>query len=924
MRADLSGQSALSTLRKIVIIVVIIVVLFVSAGVALTLSVRSSTTTSTNTTRTISSNQETSSSAIIPSQSTSLSSLSVGSSSESSLSSSGSSRNSSADFTLDLSRGTLLTGNDILNGLQNVLGNPTISDMVYDPLNDQTYGVDTDQQLVVLNSTGGIVSISDLPSFSVAANANASIYTGKYMVVDSSNGNLYATSFANYANEENEYAPTNVTVISTSSDSIIANIVIGGNTSTTGSALGIAYDNSTNQIFVAMENAALSSAYVAVIDASTNTLTGKIAVGDAVSGVAYDPSDGYLYVSSHFTDAIIGINPSTQQIVSNMSFSFCTLFCTQSVGPGSLYYNQGSIYATASPYAPIANVSAIDPATSSVTANFSIPSGYVESLAFGSDDIYAMGSVSISNATSGATGSGTTVFQISTSNYSSTGSVYIDAGVNPAMALDPRDSVLYVGDGLYSSVDLVNSTMLTLTGSIPVAFEPGPISLDESNGNIYVGNELANDLAVVNGSTNKVEGYITVPSVPSQVTWDPVNSELYVLTNWQNTLLDSYSAMGANGTNDLTVINGSSNSIMGMVPVGNNPMNFAIDYYDDQIAVSDYGALNSTTGNLSGAAVTFVNGTSNTVSSVVNLPASPDGVSFDPYVGDVFAQYWNNSTNEIVVEVLNDTSGSVIAAVSLNGVAGSDPPLDYHISPQQSDSSEAMQSGESFPQYLLDELESESNCYQILQELKDEIGNSGNEMAAALALPFRASLSGECPESDLQEVFGYFSQLLGGVAGGYYSDLGSSLAGGDIFVANPSTDSIADINDTSNVFRSNITLSTSPFVGFYVNPTNSLYFLDLGGSPSVTVINPDTDKVTATSNVGNDPIAVQYDNSTKQLFVVDMGDLDVAVVNPVTNQVTGYIDVGMLPGNELYDPLNGDLYVCNLGSGTLSIILMKN
>ena len=147
------------------------------------------------------------------------------------------------------------------------------------------------------------------------------------------------------------------------------------------------------------------------------------------------------------------------------------------------------------------------------------------------------------------------------------------------------------------------------------------------------------------------------------------------------------------------------------------------------------------------------------------------------------------------------------------------------------------------------------------------------------------------------------------------------MAGGDIFVADPLTQSIADVNDTSNSLRGNITLAGSAFTGIYVNSTGEIYSLEYAGSGTdVAVINPATDQVSARINTGVFSLSLQYDNSTNQLFVVDMTDSSVAVINLSTNQVTGYISVGFQPGNELYDALNGNLYVCNMASGTLSVI----
>jgi hypothetical protein len=99
-------------------------------------------------------------------------------------------------------------------------------------------------------------------------------------------------------------------------------------------------------------------------------------------------------------------------------------------------------------------------------------------------------------------------------------------------------------------------------------------------------------------------------------------------------------------------------------------------------------------------------------------------------------------------------------------------------------------------------------------------------------------------------------------------DLGK-LFSVNFFSVSQEPDLVADINNTANTIRDNITFGSSPLVSFYVNSTRGLYYLDYGGIPSVTVANPKTDQVTATISAGLNPISLQYDNSTNQLLVTD-------------------------------------------------------
>ena len=251
---------------------------------------------------------------------------------------------------------------------------------------------------------------------------------------------------------------------------------------------------------------------------------------------------------------------------------------------------------------------------------------------------------------------------------------FLNAGQNaPSFVFDSNNTDLYFGDDLYSTLDVLDSSNNTFLPPIPFAFSPGPIDLDRTNGNIYVGNSLANDIAVVNGSTNKIETDISVPGVPSEIMWDSLNSLLYVLTDGENFLQTPYSSLGGNGTNDLSIINCTSNSIMGTLPVGSDPLDLALDFYNGQLSISNYGFVNLSSGNLTGSGVTIVNTTSNTVSSFTGLSDSLGGIIFDSYVGDFYVQYWTENITGVVA--LNSSTGSIIATIPIGPypASGSDP-----------------------------------------------------------------------------------------------------------------------------------------------------------------------------------------------------------------------------------------------------------
>jgi len=84
----------------------------------------------------------------------------------------------------------------------------------------------------------------------------------------------------------------------------IGNITVGS------APAGVAYDSSNGYVYVANS----ASDTVSVINGATNTVIASIAVGSGPWGVAYDPSNGYLYVTNYYSGTVSIISTSTQAI----------------------------------------------------------------------------------------------------------------------------------------------------------------------------------------------------------------------------------------------------------------------------------------------------------------------------------------------------------------------------------------------------------------------------------------------------------------------------------------------------------------------------------------------------------------------------------------------------------------------------------
>jgi 40-residue YVTN family beta-propeller repeat len=98
---------------------------------------------------------------------------------------------------------------------------------------------------------------------------------------------------------------------------LLNNTLINGNFVNTVNGLGpwgIAYDPSNGYLYVAD----YGSDTVSVIDGATNTVIAKITVGIYPKGVAYDPSNGYIYVTDYLSNTVSVINGANNTVIATI------------------------------------------------------------------------------------------------------------------------------------------------------------------------------------------------------------------------------------------------------------------------------------------------------------------------------------------------------------------------------------------------------------------------------------------------------------------------------------------------------------------------------------------------------------------------------------------------------------------------------
>jgi YVTN family beta-propeller protein len=327
-----------------------------------------------------------------------------------------------------------------------------------------------------------------------------------------------------------------------------------------------------------------------------------------------------------------------------------------------------------------------------------------------------------------------------------------------------------------------------------VADSPSPFSLANSNlvessglpKEIYVANfnyEGQGNLSVINGSTNKVIGAIGVGSEPYGGAYDPQNKEIYITDYGELSTV-------------VSVINSTTNKVIKTIvsSSGSQAVGAAYDSHNHDVYVANFGS----------STVSVINTRTNRVFATIDVGPSggggPSAIVFDPHNNDLYATGGND---ESAVFVISDSTNSVIQTIS-----------------------------DCFDPTCFD-----SPLAEALNPINDElyVANFGDNAVAVFSCKNNSALT-TVPVGDAPD----------GVA--------FDASNKDMYVANYLSHSVSVIN-TKNSVIATINVGNDPSGLGYDSQNEEMYVANYA-SKSVSVISGKTNKVVDTITVGNDPIGV--------------------------------------------------------------------
>jgi len=174
-----------------------------------------------------------------------------------------------------------------------------------------------------------------------------------------------------------------------------------------------------------------------------------------------------------------------------------------------------------------------------------------------------------------------------------------------------------------------------VVATIPVGTSPVGVAVNSTGSTVYVTNSFDNTVSVINVATNTVVGTVPVGNNPGAVV---VSGNIAYVAN--------------QGSNSVSMINTSSNNVVGNLSVGAAPDALAVNPKGTALYVAN-------AGNNDVSVISIPNNKAD----VINIPvgSGPAGVAVDPTNGTVYVTNLNSNN----VSVINPTTHAVTATIAV-------------------------------------------------------------------------------------------------------------------------------------------------------------------------------------------------------------------------------------------------------------------
>ena len=475
------------------------------------------------------------------------------------------------------------------------------------------------------------------------------------------------------------------------------------------------------------------------------------------------------------------------------------------------------------------------------------------------------------------------------------------------------------------TLDLLNNTLIPGNfQNTTNTFGDSCLIYDSDNGNIYVTGAGSNNVLIINASTNAVEGSISVGSYPKAMTLDKSTGNLYVVDE---------------GSRSVSVVNTVSNKLTTSIRVGVAPYAITCDPFNEYLYVDNIG-LND---------LSVINGVTNKIIGNISLGSLPEDVITDTHSGFIYVS--NARSND--VSVINETSNIVVKNISVGacpeGLAY-DPNNNYiyvvnrgslNVSVINASTNSVVKTVKVVYNFQYADFNPEnSNIYlgECSGKTVSILNSSTNDIIKNITLSAGANGIAFNPFNEEMYLTSQLSNQIFVVNTTSYNVITSYCTGliavndaydslnQNVYVGSDGTTGISVINGTHNYIVGRIPGKILTCSGkLVIDSVSGCIYASHYASNYISAINGTTNTYIRNITVGQESdCGIAYDDSNGNLYISNLQSNSVSVVNATSDSLIKSIPVGLEPSSISYDRINDYLYVGNYVSNSISVINTAN
>ena len=267
------------------------------------------------------------------------------------------------------------------------------------------------------------------------------------------------------------YDPGTLSVINSSTNSVSSVIDLGF----PGSSWDVAFDPANGYVYVGEAE----NPFTSVVNTTSKTVVKNIVVGDDLftgdsddrpNGIAYDATNQDIYVAIYGMDSLADTNSDTLSVMKNVNLGTTEGLWDVAYNPSNGYLYASNVYTDA--------VYVLNGVTDSNVASIAVQRS-PDGIAVDTDVGQYYGDVFVANDASNSV----SVINASSNSIITT----INVGENPnGIAFDPATGNFYVANDGGDTVSVINPSTYSVIKTISVGSDPSCIAYDPANGDIYV------------------------------------------------------------------------------------------------------------------------------------------------------------------------------------------------------------------------------------------------------------------------------------------------------------------------------------------------------------------------------------------------------------------------------------------------------